>query len=194
MITFIKGSVVELSPAAVVVEACGVGYELVISLNTYTELKKKPENVLIYTYHHVREDAEILYGFAGKNERELFRLLITVNGIGPSSAISMLSGLDSRELSKAILNENVNALKAIKGIGAKTAQRIILDLKDKIGNDDKEYLNSDLPVNNIKNEALSALEVLGIPKKFAEPIVQQQLNESPQSTVEELIKLTLKKK
>lgn len=194
MITFIRGNVIEILPSFLVLECNGVGYEVVISLNTYSKVKNKEKNLLIYTHHHIREDAEILYGFADKKERLLFRNLISVNGIGPSSAISMLSSSNSTDLAKAIREGDVDVLKTTKGIGVKTAQRIIIELKDKIGEEETEGLGEFITNNDMKNEAISALEVLGIGRKLSEPLINKFLKNNPNSTVEDLIKLTLKNK
>ena len=132
MYEFIKGTIADLNPASVVVDTGGVGYFINISLNTYSKLNGKKE-VKVLLHQVVREDAHILYGFAGKSERDLFRNLISVNGVGANTAIMMLSSLTSEEIASAITTENVAVLKAVKGIGAKTAQRIIIDLKDKLG-------------------------------------------------------------
>ena len=192
MYEFIKGTVADLTPASVVVEAGGVGYFINISLNTYSKLNGKKE-VNILLHQAVREDAHILYGFADKNERDLFRNLISVSGVGASTAIMMLSSLNSQEVVAAITTENVAVLKAVKGIGAKTAQRIIIDLKDKLGKTSETSQILLMPDNTIQNEALSALVMLGFTKKEAEKAVSKILQEQQGPTVESVIKQALKR-
>ncbi|MGC9355741.1 MAG: Holliday junction branch migration protein RuvA, partial [Mariniphaga sp.] len=156
MYEFIRGAVADLNPASVVVDAGGIGYFVNISLNTYSKISGKQEiNLLIHQV--VREDAHVLYGFAERRERDLFRNLISVSGVGASTAIMMLSSLNPDEISAAVATGDVDVLKAVKGIGAKTAQRIIIDLKDKLGKmpESGQFLIS--PDNTLRNEALSAL-------------------------------------
>src|SRR5680860_1399558 len=163
MYEFIRGTIVELSPANIVIEAGGIGYCVKISLSTYSKLNGKKEGLLLL-HQVVRDDAHILFGFSDKSERDLFRNLISVNGVGPSTAIMMLSSLSTEELVAAVATDNVNVLKAVKGIGAKTAQRIIIDLKDKLGKfteTDQILLSQN---NTIRNESLSALVMLGFVK------------------------------
>ncbi|MEI6275743.1 MAG: Holliday junction branch migration protein RuvA [Prolixibacteraceae bacterium] len=191
MFEYIKGSVISLSPAGVVIEAGEIGYLVHISLTTYSLLHGS-EKAKIFLHQVIREDAQILYGFFDQTERELFRLLISVNGIGANTAIMMLSSHKPEELQHAILNENVGLLKNIKGIGIKTAQRVIIDLKDKIGKTtagDQLFRSAENPV---RSEAVSALEMLGFNKKAVEKLVDQVLTEQPAITVENLIKLALK--
>lgn len=192
MFEFIRGTIAEISPASIIIEASGVGYFINISLNTYSKLNGKKE-AKILTHQVVREDAHILYGFSDSNERDLFRNLISVNGVGASTAIMMLSSLNSEELVAAVTTENVAVLKAVKGIGAKTAQRIIIDLKDKLGKlpESGQILLS--PNNTIRNEALSALVMLGFAKKDTEKVVAKILQEQPESNVENVIKQALKR-
>ncbi len=192
MYEFIRGIIIECNPASVVVEAGGIGYFINISLNTYTKIHTQKE-VQVFLHQVVREDAHILYGFADKSERSLFRNLISVNGVGSSTAIMMLSSLSPDEIVSAISTENVVVLKAIKGIGAKTAQRIIIDLKDKLGklHETDQILVS--PNNTIRNESLSALVMLGFGKRDAEKIIAQILQEQPESAVESVIKQALKR-
>ncbi|MBN2484911.1 MAG: Holliday junction branch migration protein RuvA [Bacteroidales bacterium] len=191
MYEFIKGKIHQLSPAHVVIESYGVGYYLNITLNTYARLQGKDEEVLLYTHFVVREDAHVMFGFLNTNERETFRLLISVSGVGPNTARMMLSSMPAGEVKKAICDENVGLLKSIKGIGAKTAERIIVDLKDKFSSDiDDEMITS---VNNtLKIEALSALEVLGFPKKHSDKVLDKLILANPAITVEQLIKQALK--
>ncbi|KJF44872.1 Holliday junction branch migration protein RuvA [Draconibacterium sediminis] len=192
MYEFIKGNIAEISATHVVVEASGVGYFVHISLNTYSALNGKKE-VKVYVHQVVREDAHTLYGFATTTERELFRNLISVNGVGASTANMMLSSLNPDELKAAVTTENVAVLKAVKGIGAKTAQRIIIDLKDKLGKipDSGQILT--VADNTIRNESLSALVMLGFAKKDAEKIVTKILQEQPDANVESVIKQALKR-
>jgi Holliday junction DNA helicase RuvA len=191
MITQIRGRLVEKNPTYVVVDCSGVGYLLHISLQTFSALPDD-ENVRLFAHLSVREDAHTLYGFISKTEREVFKLLISVSGVGPSIARTMLSSMSSEEVQNAIATENVTLIQSVKGIGAKTAQRVIVDLKDKIlktFNIDEVSLN----INNTnKEEALSALEVLGFQRKHSNKIVSAILKEKPDSTVENIIKLSLK--
>lgn len=192
MIAQIQGKLIEKNPTDVVVDCNGVGYHLHISLHTFSKILDS-EFVKFYTHLSIREDAHTLYGFAQKSERELFKLLLTVSGIGASTARTMLSSVEPSQLIHYIANEDVRAIQAIKGIGAKTAQRLILDLKDKvlkIFDIDEVSLASH---NTNKDEALSALEVLGFNKKLAEKIVEQLVLQTPDATVETLIKQALKK-
>jgi Holliday junction DNA helicase RuvA len=191
MFEYIKGSVTSLNPAGVVVEAGDIGYFVHISLTTYTQLHGS-ENAKLFLHQTIREDAHILYGFAEKDEREIFRLLISVNGIGANTAIMMLSSHKPDELRHAILNENVGLLKNIKGIGIKTAQRVIIDLKDKVGKTTAGDLLFRSDENMVRTEAVSALEMLGFNKKAVEKLVDQILKEQPAIPVENLIKLALK--
>jgi holliday junction DNA helicase RuvA len=192
MYDFIRGIFIECNPAHVVIEAGGVGYFVNISLNSYSKLNRKKDG-LVYIHQVIREDAHVLYGFAEKSERDLFRNLISVNGVGSSTAIMMLSSLTPDEITVAVTTENVAVLKAVKGIGIKTAQRIIIDLKDKLGKlyeTDQIFLS---PNNTILNESLSALVMLGFVKRDAEKVVSKILQEQPQTTVEGVIKQALKR-
>lgn len=192
MYEFIRGTIAELNPASIVIEAGGIGYFVNISLNTYSKLNGKKEGLLIL-HQVVRDDAHVLYGFSDKSERELFRNLISVNGVGASTAIMMLSSLNPDELMAAVTTENVAVLKGVKGIGAKTAQRIIIDLKDKFGKlpETGHILLS--PDNTIRIESLSALVMLGFVKRDAEKIVSKILQEQPGTKVEGVIKQALKR-
>ena len=197
MYDYIEGKTTGLTPAYAIVEAGGFGYFINISLNTYsqiTEHKKNNASDLLKLYLHfvVREDAHLFFGFFTEKEREIFKLLITVSGIGANTARMMLSSLNPIELQKAIAEANVTILQGIKGIGLKTAQRVIVDLKDKIK---IESLTNEkfLVVNNtIKDEALSALVTLGFSKSTVEKMLDKLLTVRSDMTVEELIKLTLK--
>jgi Holliday junction DNA helicase RuvA len=191
MLEFIKGSVISLTPAGIVVEANDFGYLVHISLTTYTRLHGM-DKVKLFLHQVIREDAHILYGFFDHSERELFRMLISVNGIGANTAIMMLSSHKPEELQNAILVENVGLLKGIKGIGIKTAQRVIIDLKDKIGKIPAGDLLFRSIENPVRDEAVSALEMLGFNKKAVEKLIDQVLVEQPAITVENLIKLALK--
>lgn len=191
MITHIRGKLVEKNPTYAVVETNGVGYWLNISLNTYSQL---PDNefVMLYTHLSIKEDAHTLYGFINKTEREIFRLLISVSGVGPSIARTMLSSMTTDEIQQAIASNNVSVIQSVKGIGVKTAQRVLVDLRDKIS---KTYAIDEVYVsqsNTIKNEALSALEVLGFNKKQVEKVVDKILAEDKNLSVEVLIKYALK--
>lgn len=192
MIAQIKGRLVEKTPTYVVVDCGGVGYEINISLNTYSALGNE-ELCFLYTHFIVREDAQLLYGFKEKSERELFRLLISVSGVGASTAMMILSSLSPEDTKHAILSGDVNMLKSVKGIGAKSAERIIIDLRDKISRVEGGTVNSSVASNNtIKEEALSALVMLGFAKNPAEKAITKILSSGEELTVEELIKKTLK--
>lgn len=191
MIAQIKGKLVEKTPTYVVVDCSGVGYQINISLNTFSKIGND-ENCLLFTHFVVREDANLLYGFKEKSERELFRLLISVSGVGSSTAMMILSSLSPDETKIAIISGNVNVLKSVKGIGLKTAERIIIDLRDKVGKSDGNEIISSFSNNTIKDEALSALVMLGFSKLPADKALTKILVENPNLTVEELIKRTLK--
>jgi Holliday junction DNA helicase RuvA len=191
MITHIRGKLVEKNPTFAVIETNGVGYWLNISLNTYSQL---PDNefVILYTHLSIKEDAHTLYGFINKTEREIFRLLISVSGVGPSIARTMLSSMTTDEIQQAIAPNNVSVIQSVKGIGVKTAQRVLVDLRDKIS---KTYAVDEVYVsqsNTVKNEALSALEVLGFNKKQVEKVVDKILLDDKNLSVEVLIKNALK--
>ncbi|HZK94843.1 MAG TPA: Holliday junction branch migration protein RuvA [Prolixibacteraceae bacterium] len=191
MYEFVKGTISGLTPAGVVVETGGIGYFLHISVNTYSRINGN-EHSKLFLHEVVREDAHLLYGFADKDERDFFRMLIGVNGIGAAIAIMMLSSYLPDDLRNAILSENVNLLKGIKGIGAKTAQRVIIELKDKVGKggaSDKIFKTGD---SVVRNEALSALEMLGFNKKAVENSLDQIIAAQPGLTVEQLLKIALK--
>ncbi len=182
---------VEKNPTDVVIDCNGVGYLLNISLNTFSQIPDQ-ENVHLYTHLQVKEDAHSLYGFITKAEREIFRLLISVSGIGTNTARTMLSSLTPKQIREGIATEDVALIQSIKGIGAKTAQRVIIDLKDKII---KIYDIDEVSVNRNntnKDEALSALEVLGFAKKQAERVVDKVVVAQPEASVEAIIKQALK--
>lgn len=187
MITHLNGKLVEKNPTHLVIDCQGVGYEVHISLHTFGQLPDH-ENIRIYFHLQIREDAHQIFGFYTVQERSLFRLLIGVSGIGASTARSMLSSMEPLQIQQAVLQEDLNTIKSIKGIGLKTAQRLILELKDKISRSD---LGAEIPVvlnNTSKEETLSALEVLGYTRKASEKIVDQLIQATPDSTVEQLIK------
>ena len=191
MITQIRGRLVEKNPTYVVVDCAGVGYLLHVSLQTFSSLPTD-DNIRLFTHLSIREDAHTLYGFITKTEREVFKLLISVSGVGPSIARTMLSSMNSEEVQNAIASENVALIQSVKGIGAKTAQRVIVDLKDKILKTfdiDEVSLSSN---NTNKEEALSALEVLGFNRRQSEKVITAILKDTPNETVELLIKKALK--
>lgn len=195
MYDYIKGILVESTPTDAVIENGGIGYSLQISLQTYTGIQGASE-VRLYIYHHLREDTELWYGFATKEERSIFLMLIEVNGIGPNTARMMLSSLSCQELKTAIISGDVNKIKAVKGIGLKTAQRIIIDLKDKIG---KSNATEEIPLgltassSPVKEEAISALVMLGFNKAASEKVIESILKEHPEASIEQLIKYSLKR-
>tara|TARA_B100000809_G_scaffold71156_1_gene68750 strand:+ start:4540 stop:5121 length:582 start_codon:yes stop_codon:yes gene_type:complete len=191
MIAQIKGELIEKTPTYVVIDCNGVGYELKISLNTFSQIGEG-KTCLLFTHFVVREDAQLLYGFKETSERELFRLLISVSGVGSATAMMILSSLSLNETKGAILTGDVNTLKGVKGIGAKSAERIIIDLRDKIGKIDGESTISLRTNNTVKEEALSALVMLGFGKNPAEKALTKILSSGEELTVEELIKRTLK--
>lgn len=191
MITHLRGKLVEKSPTFVIIEANGVGYWLNISLNTYSNLPNE-ELIFLYTHLSVKEDSHTLYGFISKVEREIFRLLISVSGVGPSIARTMLSSMTTDEIQQAIASGNVGVIQSVKGIGVKTAQRVLVDLRDKIASTFGVGEVSTFESNTNKNEALSALEVLGFNKKQAEKVLEKVLKENSSASVEVLIKQALK--
>jgi Holliday junction DNA helicase RuvA len=192
MLEFLKGQINEVTPAFVIIENMNTGYFVNISLNTYSSISEKKECTL-FIHEIVREDAYNLYGFADKEEREIFRSLLSVSGIGANTACMMLSSLSPDELKNAIINNQVNTLKAIKGIGAKSAQRIIIDLKDKIGKGETEKEIVKTKNNTIQEEALSALVTLGFSKKNVEKVLKDLAHKEPDLNVEALVKKALKK-
>ena len=197
MIEYIKGELTELTPALATVEAGGVGYGLSISLNTFSAIQGKKE-VKLYVYEAIREDAHVLFGFVNKKEREMFELLITVNGVGANTARMMLSGMSVSELCNAISTGNARLIPGLQGIGKMTAQRIIVDLKDKIvalGIADEIPAGGQkfAPVNSqVKEEAVSALTMLGFSPAPTQKVVLQILQEQPDLPVEQVVKLALK--
>jgi Holliday junction DNA helicase RuvA len=195
MIAFLKGRLAHKEPTFVMIDVNGIGYHVHISLQTYSEIKDQ-ENVFLFTHLSIREDAHVMFGFSNEAEKRLFQQLISVNGIGPSTAIVMLSYMNAQELKTAIVQENTAALQAIKGIGGKTAQRVIIDLKDKLK---KESWEESQPTvspgghNTVRKEALSALLTLGLPKAVAEKSIDTVLKKSGNTiTLEDLVKQALK--
>ena len=195
MTEYIKGEIAEITPALAVIDCNGIGYAINISLNTYSAIQGKP-NIKLYIYEAIREDAHVLYGFSTKQERELFLLLISVSGIGGNTARMILSALSPAELCNVISSGNDKLLKSVKGIGLKTAQRIIVDLKDKIakgGEDTTAALFAQETSSAILEEALAALVMLGFAKAAADKAVKAVYKENPEYTLEQLIKFSLKR-
>jgi len=193
MITHLRGQLEEISPAHIVIDCGGVGYYAHISLNTYSKLKDS-KSVMVYIQHVVREDAELLYGFADKTEREVFKLLTAVSGIGPASARMILSAMTAEEVQRNIANGDVRAFKAIKGIGEKSAQRLIVDLRDKVVNVSVDLSqNLDGSPAAVKSETLAALLALGFAKPQAEKALDKAIQDANNlETTEKLLKVTLK--
>ena len=198
MIEYIKGELTEVTPAYAVVEAQGVGYGLNISLNTYSGIQNKKE-VKLYAFESIREDAHVLFGFASKQEREMFLLLITVSGVGANTARMILSAMSAAELCNVISTGNEKMLKTVKGIGLRTAQRIIVDLKDKIAT---SAIAEEMPAgivvqaaavnNEVRDEAIGALTMLGFAPAPSAKVVSAILSDNPQLPVEQVVKLALK--
>lgn len=194
MITFLKGNIIEISPTHAVVDCNGVGYFLNISLNTFSKFEHNQlKDQMFYTYLSIKEDSHTLYGFFDKEERECFILLLSVSGVGASTARMILSSLNPVELQNVIISGDVNSLKSVKGIGLKSAQRIIIDLKDKM-NFESSFKSDVLSSNQsvLKQEAIYALEKLGFSIKKTNSIIDQILCENPDFSVEDLIKAALK--
>ena len=191
MITHIQGKLTEKNPTDVVIDCQGIGYRINISMHTYSQIPDN-ENLRLYTHLQVNEDSHTLFGFSSLAEREIFRLLISVSGIGASTARVMLSSLTPKQVREGIASENVTLIQSVKGIGLKTAQRVIIELKDKVLKvydiDEVSVLKS----NTNKDEALSALEVLGFSKKQAEKVIDKIINNQPEANAETLIKEALK--
>ena len=194
MIDYIKGQIVELTPTELILENAGIGYSILISLQTYEAFQLKTQTVA-YIHHYIREDEELYYGFATKDERELFRLLIGVSGIGVASARMMLSTLTSEEIRQAILSEDVNKIKSVKGIGLKSAQRLVLELKDKIvkGEGSAETALFAAPNSALVDEATTALVMLGFSKANISKVLPAILKDNPGAKVEDIIKAALKR-
>lgn len=194
MIDYIKGKIAEITPTDTILECYGIGYRILISLQTYEVLNGKDE-VKIYIHHYLREDEELYYGFATKDEREMFRLLIGVSGVGAATARMMLSSLTTDEIRNAIIAEDLNKIKSIKGIGTKSAQRLILELKDKVvkgeGSDSSVLFSTSS--NSAVDEATTALVMLGFTKPNVNKAISAVLKEKPAASLEEIIKLSLKR-
>jgi holliday junction DNA helicase RuvA len=195
MIAFLSGKLVHRAPTQVVIDVNGVGYQLNISLQTFSEIKEQ-ENIMLHTHLTIREDAHLLFGFSSEVEKKLFQQLISVNGVGPSTAIVMLSYMNSNELKSAIVREDAAALQSIKGIGGKTALRVIIELKDKLKKESWDETQPSISIglhNTLRKEALSALLTLGLPKAAAEKSVDSALKKSGNTiTLEDLVKQALK--
>ena len=195
MIAFLKGKLVHREPTQVVIDVNGIGYQLAISLQTFSEIKEQ-ENIMLHTHLTIREDAHLLFGFSSETEKKLFQQLISVNGVGPSTAIVMLSYMNSNELKSAIVREDAASLQSIKGIGGKTALRVIIELKDKLKKESWDETQPSISLgahNTLRKEALSALLTLGLPKAAAEKSVDSALKKSGNTiTLEDLVKLALK--
>lgn len=192
MITHLKGTLIEKNPTYVILDVNGVGYWLNISLHTFSDLPTT-DVVFLYTYLHIKEDAHTLFGFSKKVEREIFKMLLSVSGVGPSTTRTMLSSMTTDELQTAIASGDVKKIQSVKGIGAKTAQRILIDLRDKI---DTAFASEQVlegSNNTNKKEALKALEVLGFATKQCERVLEQISKTNPELSVEEFIKQALKK-
>lgn len=191
MISFLRGHFIEKTPTHVWIDVSGVGYEVHISLNTYSKIQQKEEG-LLYTILLIREDAHLLYGFGDLSERDLFQQLISVSGVGASTARVMLSYLKPEELIQGIVQGNVKALESIKGIGKKTAERLVLELKDKLSKIAPVSNNSPLIYNSLQQDALNALTALGIPKQAAFMAIEKTLKANPEMGVEDLVKMALR--
>lgn len=195
MISFLKGKLVYKDPTYVVIDVNGMGYHVNISLHTFGEIKEQ-ENILLHTHFTVREDAHILFGFSQPAEKKLFQMLVSVNGVGPNTALLMLSYLNVQELKSAIAREDAATLQAVKGVGGKTAMRVIIELKDKIKKESFEDISSPNlggVHNTLRSEALSALVTLGLSKMVAEKSVDSVLKKSGNTiTLEDLVKQALK--
>lgn len=194
MLDYIGGQIAELNPTFVVVDNNGIGYMINISLTTYNEVLKKSKGEIakLYVYEAIREDAHVLFGFATKHERELFMMLISVSGVGPNTARMILSSLSPEDLEQCIASGNVGLLKSVKGIGGKTAQRILVDLKDKIKVASDTLLDNDSAPNAVFDESLAALIMLGFTQQMSQKVLKKLFKENPSITVEEAIKKALK--
>ncbi|MEQ9405431.1 MAG: Holliday junction branch migration protein RuvA [Cyclobacteriaceae bacterium] len=196
MITYLKGRLAHKDPTHIIIDVGGVGYEIKISLTTYSQVKDK-EDLLIQTYLHIKEDAHTLFGFYEASEKKRFLDLLSINGVGPSTALMILSSLDAKELQTAIAQEDIKTIQSVKGIGGKTAQRIVLELKDKMKKEgllDKTIEIAPRVDNTLRSEALSALTTLGINKSAADKTISLILKEyGEEIKLEELIKQALKR-
>lgn len=191
MIDYIKGEITELTPASATLETHGIGYFINISVNTYSQLTDK-KSTQLYIYEAIREDAYQLFGFFDKSEREMFLHLISVSGVGAGTARMILSSLNTQELASIITSGNADILKTVKGIGAKTAQRIIIDLKDKVKVAGLEQVEMFATANPSGEEAIAALVMLGFPQQASQKVVSKILKEKPDSATEQIIKMALK--
>ncbi len=194
MYDYITGKISELNPAFAVLDNSGIGYMINISLSTFNEVSKRPkdEALKLFVYEAIREDAHVLFGFATKRERELFMMLISVSGVGPNTARMIMSSLTPSDLEQCIASGNVGMLKSVKGIGSKTAQRILVDLKDKIKGASDTLLNNDRAPSAVYDEALAALTMLGFTQQMSQKALRKLLKENPAITVEDAIKKALK--
>lgn len=194
MIDYIKGQIIELTPTELILENAGIGYSILISLQTFEAFQQQTQAVA-YIHHYIREDEELYFGFATKDERELFRLLISVSGIGVASARMMLSSLTSEEIRQAILSENINRIKSVKGIGLKSAQRLILELKDKVVKGEGSESSALFKTDNsaLVEEATTALVMLGFTKAAIAKVIPTLIKENPNAKVEDIIKAALKR-
>lgn len=194
MIDYIKGQIIELTPTELVLDNHGIGYSILISLQTYEAFQLKTDAVA-YIHHYIREDEELYFGFATKDERELFRLLISVSGIGVASARMMLSTLTSEEIRQAILSENISKIKSVKGIGLKSAQRLVLELKDKVVKGEGSAATELFKKENsgVAEEATTALVMLGFSKANIGKVLPGIMKDIPNEKVEDVIKAALKK-
>lgn len=193
MFEYIKGTLESLTPAEAILENNGIGYNIQISLNSYTKLQNCSE-CRLYIYTVIREDMHQLYGFFDRNERDMFLMLISISGIGPNTARMMLSSMTPEDLADAVTNNDTNRIKSVKGIGLKTAQRVIIELKDKVCKSQSE----ELPVESVQDtrkreEALGALVMLGFPKNQADKVLSDLMKENPSCSLEQLIKQALKR-
>lgn len=191
MLEYVRGEIAEITPAYIVIDCNGIGYYANISLNTYTALQNQKE-ARLYVYEAIREDAYVLYGFCDKAEREMFTFLISVSGVGPNTARMILSSLSPTDLQVVISTGNVSQLKLVKGVGAKTAQRIIVDLKDKIKCSDNPLIVQLEANSETFDEAVAALVMLGFPRPAAQKAVGKLLKDNPAMKIEEAIKMALK--
>ncbi|MBR5102800.1 MAG: Holliday junction branch migration protein RuvA [Muribaculaceae bacterium] len=192
MLDFIKGEIAELNPAYVVIDNHGMGYMINISLTSYTELQKQGSPAKVFVYEAIREDAHVLYGFVTKRERDVFMLLITVSGVGPNTARMILSSIPPADLEQSIATGNVSMLKAVKGVGAKTAQRIIVDLKDKIKVTTDALLDKNVAPGEEFDEALAALVMLGFTQAMSQKALKKLFSQNPGISAEDAIKQALK--
>ena len=191
MIAFVRGNFVDKTPARVIVDVNGVGYDLQISLNTYSAIANKDSGQL-YTYLHLFENGQTMYGFAEVAEKEMFLQLISVSGVGAATARMMLSGMKPEEISRAIIQGNTKVLESIKGIGKKSAERLIVELKDKFGKQALENPLGGLQVQSVDNDAITALVALGIGRPVAETAIKKVIQTNPNIALEEIIKQALK--